>query len=310
MPVNHILDIMAMSQCNCVRWYYRTAAGSNRSQVAWATRSSSPSERIVDLATARRLPSLISRASARRSPRRRLAQEIDVEIGGHGERHPADRRQDRDINGEIGKRHHGRAGNRAARAQRACGWKAAGPGSRHAKPRSTTSHFGVEHLRKLGPQPAIELLDRAASPAPCHFMTLLPVRPLLRIGYNETAWLAKSARKRRNRENAGPMSAHAATASAAAASSLILLREDVAGVAVLTLNRPQTRNSLSEAMLEALGDALTAIAARCQRARGRARRQRPGVLRRPRPQGDRQPPRRPRPRPRLFQAHHGRRAAP
>jgi enoyl-CoA hydratase/carnithine racemase len=56
------------------------------------------------------------------------------------------------------------------------------------------------------------------------------------------------------------MNASAATASAAAASSLILLREDIASVAVLTLNRPQTRNSLSEAMLEALGDALTAIA--------------------------------------------------
>ena len=56
------------------------------------------------------------------------------------------------------------------------------------------------------------------------------------------------------------MNAHAATAGAAAASSLILLREDIAGVAVLTLNRPQARNSLSEAMLEALGDALTAIA--------------------------------------------------
>ena len=56
------------------------------------------------------------------------------------------------------------------------------------------------------------------------------------------------------------MNAHAATAGAAAASSLILLREDIAGIAVLTLNRPQARNSLSEAMLEALGDALTAIA--------------------------------------------------
>lgn len=41
----------------------------------------------------------------------------------------------------------------------------------------------------------------------------------------------------------------------------ILLREDLDGVAVLTLNRPQTRNSLSEAMLSALRDALTAIAA-------------------------------------------------
>lgn len=53
------------------------------------------------------------------------------------------------------------------------------------------------------------------------------------------------------------------TAKAAAASSdpsLILLREDIAHTAVLTLNRPQARNSLSEATLEALGDALTAIA--------------------------------------------------
>jgi enoyl-CoA hydratase/carnithine racemase len=52
----------------------------------------------------------------------------------------------------------------------------------------------------------------------------------------------------------------AAAASADANSELILLREDIGGIAVLTLNRPQTRNSLSEAMLEALGDALTAIA--------------------------------------------------
>jgi enoyl-CoA hydratase/carnithine racemase len=56
------------------------------------------------------------------------------------------------------------------------------------------------------------------------------------------------------------MSANAATATSARTSALILLREDVAGVAVLTLNQPQTRNALSEAMLEALGDALTAIA--------------------------------------------------
>ena len=56
------------------------------------------------------------------------------------------------------------------------------------------------------------------------------------------------------------MNAQTATAAAASSSSLILLREDIAGVAILTLNRPQARNSLSEALLEALGDALTAIA--------------------------------------------------
>lgn len=41
----------------------------------------------------------------------------------------------------------------------------------------------------------------------------------------------------------------------------MLLREDRERVAVLTLNRPGNRNALSEAMLEALADALDAIAA-------------------------------------------------
>ncbi len=55
--------------------------------------------------------------------------------------------------------------------------------------------------------------------------------------------------------------AKAATAVLApSASELILLREDIAGIALLTLNRPAARNSLSEAMLVALGDALTGIA--------------------------------------------------
>ena len=67
--------------------------------------------------------------------------------------------------------------------------------------------------------------------------------------------------ERQTAMHGGPMSTQTAKAAAAdAASSLILLREDISGIAVLTLNRPQTRNSLSEAMLEALGDALTAIA--------------------------------------------------
>jgi enoyl-CoA hydratase/carnithine racemase len=56
------------------------------------------------------------------------------------------------------------------------------------------------------------------------------------------------------------MSADTAAATSPGMSALMLLREDVAGVAVLTLNQPQSRNTLSEAMLEALGEALTAIA--------------------------------------------------
>ncbi len=40
----------------------------------------------------------------------------------------------------------------------------------------------------------------------------------------------------------------------------ILLREDAGSIAILTLNRPEARNSLSEALLVALGDAFTEIA--------------------------------------------------
>src|SRR3984885_4952597 len=57
------------------------------------------------------------------------------------------------------------------------------------------------------------------------------------------------------------MNAQTATVKAAATlPELILLREDIGSTAILTLNRPAARNSLSEALLEALGDALTAIA--------------------------------------------------
>ncbi len=55
------------------------------------------------------------------------------------------------------------------------------------------------------------------------------------------------------------MSAQTATA-ASTPSPLVLLRENRGGIAILTLNRPQARNSLSEALLQALGDTLSAIA--------------------------------------------------
>src|SRR6201997_4439247 len=55
------------------------------------------------------------------------------------------------------------------------------------------------------------------------------------------------------------MSAQTATA-ASTALPLVLLREDRGGIAILTLNRPQARNSLSEATLKALSEALSAIA--------------------------------------------------
>jgi enoyl-CoA hydratase/carnithine racemase len=56
------------------------------------------------------------------------------------------------------------------------------------------------------------------------------------------------------------MNARSAPARKNEASSLMLLRDDVHSAAVLTLNQPESRNTLSEAMLEALSDAFTAIA--------------------------------------------------
>ena len=60
-----------------------------------------------------------------------------------------------------------------------------------------------------------------------------------------------------------------------------------AGVVRLTLNRPKAFNSLDRASLDALHAALDGIAAERHGARRRHRRQRQGVLRRARPQGDR-----------------------
>ena len=58
----------------------------------------------------------------------------------------------------------------------------------------------------------------------------------------------------------------------------VLLREDQDDIAVLVLNRPQARNSLSEALIAALTESLAAIADRHARARRRAGGERPGLL--------------------------------
>jgi enoyl-CoA hydratase/carnithine racemase len=57
------------------------------------------------------------------------------------------------------------------------------------------------------------------------------------------------------------MNAQTSAARASPAPSPVLLREDAGDVAVLTLNRPQARNSLSEALIAALADALAAAGA-------------------------------------------------
>jgi enoyl-CoA hydratase/carnithine racemase len=57
------------------------------------------------------------------------------------------------------------------------------------------------------------------------------------------------------------MNAPASVARTAPPAEKVLLREDADGIATLTLNRPRARNSLSEALLAALGEELANIAA-------------------------------------------------
>jgi enoyl-CoA hydratase/carnithine racemase len=57
-----------------------------------------------------------------------------------------------------------------------------------------------------------------------------------------------------------PQTAKTVAPASVAAAEPILLCEDIAGTVVLTLNRPEVRNTLSEAMLAALCDAFSSIA--------------------------------------------------
>jgi hypothetical protein len=66
--------------------------------VAWATKSTSPADRISTSPTAKRLPSFTNLASQEVGGAG-LAQEIDAEIGRHCERRQSDRGEHRDIHG-------------------------------------------------------------------------------------------------------------------------------------------------------------------------------------------------------------------
>src|ERR1051326_4752788 len=91
-----------------------------------------------------------------------------------------------------------------------------------------------------------------SAPVPCPLMASPPLAR--RVGYNGCR-----RKPKRVSQAQGNIDEHAAAKARPAAAEPILLREDIAGIAVLTLNRPHARNSLSEAALQALGDALTAI---------------------------------------------------
>ena len=84
----------------------------------------------------------------------------------------------------------------------------------------------------------------------------------------------------------------------------VLLRETLGSIAVLTLNRPAARNSLSEDLIAELARGAYRHSRRQKRPSGGDRGQWPGFFRWPRYEGIDRPPRRCRSRPRLFRAYH------
>src|SRR5579859_519757 len=177
-------------------------------------------------------------------PGRALAQEVDVEIGGHRQTDGADRRKQHDIHGEIGERHQRRTGNRPTRPQHLLAVTLPEP-TRGAVSRFNPNVSGGKGLRKFPPEELLQFRHR-------HFCNRhAPRLPSpLRASYIRLMAIAQPA---------NDISMISQTARAAVSQPQILLRENVGDIAVLTLNRPESRNSLSAGLIAALDSALREI---------------------------------------------------
>ena len=85
-------------------------------------------------------------------------------------------------------------------------------------------------------------------------LSVPPPPEALRRTSGALTWIGNSAPSRTD-------SMKPSSAARAADPAPVLLRENVGPIAVLTLNRPQVRNTLTEAMLAALGEELASLAA-------------------------------------------------
>src|SRR5262249_20273670 len=114
---------------------------------------------------------------------------------------------------------------------------------------------GAPHLRKLSGEPARQFaavdLSRFHSALPAHRVGLDPLGRAEKHRQLGGSWAQRLKSTVMSVPTARPLPATAPP----------LLRETAGRVAILTLNRPEARNSLSEVMIAALAEALTAIAA-------------------------------------------------
>src|SRR5436190_20665787 len=177
----------------------------------------------------------------------RLAQEIDIQIDGHRQRDRTNCRQHRHIEREVGQHHHGGSGNGPTGPDKSVAIRLA-----HAAPAepdlfNAETALRMERLRKFRGEKTLDLLDSHDRRA---HISSLPA--LAHGGQDRIQWRAAFAKGSRK----ATMNAPTKTPSAEA----ILLREDAGKIAILTLNRPAARNSLSEALLTALSESFSALA--------------------------------------------------
>src|SRR5258707_10443274 len=128
--------------------------------VAWATSSTAPRDRIAPSPTAKRLPSFINFASARRSaaPGRRKKLMLRLVVTASGAE--PDCGEHRDVHGEVGERHHGGPRYGAARTNEILPVRLANLCAAVPNLLDGEAAAGLEHLGKLVAQETLQLAVR------------------------------------------------------------------------------------------------------------------------------------------------------
>src|SRR4029077_11779011 len=213
-----------------------------------------------DLADGKTLAELEQPAFRIERARPGFLQEIDAQVRGHRERHPSDRGEHGDVHRRVRQDHPGRARDRSARAQRFRPKRVSQ--LRHAvrDRQNGEAASGMERFRELGGQPTPELVERDDRIRHACPLSSRPRPPAPRLGLTFGGWRPLSGYNGIVLpERAGVPAMNAPPAALRNAPALLHERSD--GVALLTMNRPEQRNTLSEAMLASFAENLAEIAA-------------------------------------------------
>src|SRR5262249_15818622 len=143
-------------------WFYSTSPVSRRNRISRGRVSHGLRLAVRpngDLAGGEPLAELEQPRLGDQAAGRGPAQKIDVEVDGHGQRDRTDRGKHRHIHGKVRKRHHGGPGNRTARPYRDLTERLPHPAAALPYRFDYKAALGMENLRKLGEEKALDLLD-------------------------------------------------------------------------------------------------------------------------------------------------------